>query len=107
MTTVPVTAPPQAIETEADPPTLRAMIAKTAAAWEVVGQAAPYHSVLTCDEYRPERFAENEISFFESGKEDLALILALLHRVGLRAGSFRRCAEFGCGVGRVTAQLAA
>jgi SAM-dependent methyltransferase len=83
------------------------MIAKTAAAWEAAGEAAPYHSVLTTDEYIPERFAENEISFFESGKDDLALILALLHRIGRPADGFRCCVEFGCGVGRVTARLAA
>ena len=65
--TVPLTAPPQAIEIAADPAALRAMVAKTAAAWETVGETAPYHSVLTLDEYRPERFAENESSFFESG----------------------------------------
>jgi 2-polyprenyl-3-methyl-5-hydroxy-6-metoxy-1,4-benzoquinol methylase len=83
------------------------MVAKTAAAWETVGETAPYHSVLTFDEYRPERFAENEVSFFEGGKHDLALILALLHRIGRPAQDFYRCLEFGCGVGRVTAQLAA
>jgi SAM-dependent methyltransferase len=105
--TVPLTAPPQAIETAADPAALRAMVAKTAAAWETVGETAPYHSVLTSDEYRPERFAENEVTFFESGKHDLALILALLRRIGRSAESFYRCLEFGCGVGRVTAQLAA
>ena len=105
--TVPLTAPPQAIEIAADPAALRAMVAKTAATWETVGETAPYHSVLTLDEYRPERFAENESSFFESGKHDLALILALLDRIGRSAESFCRCLEFGCGVGRVTAQLAA
>jgi SAM-dependent methyltransferase len=105
--TVSLFAPPQVIETAADPAVLRAMVAKTAAAWEAVGDTAPYHSVLTTDNYRPERFAENEISFFESGKHDLALILALLHRIGRPAEGFCRCLEFGCGVGRVTAQLAA
>jgi SAM-dependent methyltransferase len=105
--TVPLTAPPQAIEIVADAAALRAMAAKTAAAWEIVGEAAPYHSVLTSDEYKPERFAENEISFFQSGKDDIALILALLQRIGRPAEGFCRCLEFGCGVGRVTAQLAA
>jgi SAM-dependent methyltransferase len=105
--TVSLFAPPQVIETTADPAALRAMVAKTAAAWEAVGETAPYHSVLTSDEYRPERFVENEISFFESGKQDLALIFALLHRIGRPSEGFYRCLEFGCGVGRVTAQLAA
>jgi len=83
------------------------MVAKTAATWENEGDTAPYHSVLTFDEYRPERFAENEVFFFESRKQDLELILALLHRIGRSPEDFYRCVEFGCGVGRVTAQLAA
>lgn len=104
---VPLTAPPQAIETTADPAALRAMIAKTAAAWEAVGETAPHDSVLTCEEYRPERFAENEISFFESAREDLGLLSGLLRRIGRSPEGFACCLEFGCGVGRVTAQLAA
>lgn len=95
---VPLTAAPQAIEIAADSAALRAMVTKTAAAWETVGETAPYHSILTSDEYRPERFAENGISFFETGNHDLALILALLHCIGRPAEGFRRCLEFGCGV---------
>ena len=95
------------IETAAEPAALRAMIAKTAATWEANGETAPYHSVLTTDEFRPERFAENELSFFASGKDDVALLLAVLQRIGRHTESFSRCLEFGCGVGRVTAPLAA
>jgi SAM-dependent methyltransferase len=104
---VPLIAPPQAIETAADSATLRAIIAKTAAAWKASGETAPHYSVLTHEEYRPDRLAENERSFFESGKLDLNLLLALLRRIGRPAEGFRCCLEFGCGVGRVTAQLAA
>jgi SAM-dependent methyltransferase len=100
-------APRQAIETAASPMTLRAIAAKTAAYWEAVGESAPHQSVLTYDSYSPDQFAENETSFFESGKGDRDLILALLRRVGRPVGDFRRCLEYGCGVGRVTAQLAA
>jgi SAM-dependent methyltransferase len=101
-----LTAPAQAIETNADPSTLRAMIAKIAAAWEVAGETVPYFSVLSYDAYRPERFAENECSFFESGKIQLDQLLALLRRIGRPPEVFNRCLEYGCGVGRVTAQLA-
>lgn len=104
---VPVDAPPQAIETTAEPDALRAMAAKTATAWQVAGETAPFYSVLSMDEYHPERFAANAVSFFDSGKQDWALILAVLERIGRPAASFARCLEFGCGVGRVTAQLAA
>jgi len=100
-------APPQAIETAADPATLRAIIAKTAVAWEAIGETEPHYSVLSHEEYKPDRLAENKNSFFETGKHDLDLVLAVLRRIGRPAEDFRRCLEFGCGVGRVTAQLAA
>lgn len=105
--TVSLGAPPQAIETATDPATLRAIIAKTAAYWQGIGETAPHWSVLTYDQYKPDRFVKNETSFFESGKHDLDLLLALLSRIGQPAKRFRRCLEFGCGVGRVTVQLAA
>lgn len=104
--TVSMTAPPQEIEWTADRVAMRAMITKIAAAWEAYGAVAPYHSVLSSDEYVPERFDENRISFFGSAKDDLELILGLLCRIGRSPSDFTRCLEFGCGVGRVTAQLA-
>jgi SAM-dependent methyltransferase len=104
---VPLAAPPQAIETTADPTALRAMIAKMEVIWKTTGEIEPHYSVLSLDEYRPRSFAEHESRFFESGKDDLDLLLAVLRRIGRPAKSFNRCLEFGCGVGRVTAYLAA
>jgi|SRR6516162_2201983 SAM-dependent methyltransferase len=104
---VPLVAPTQAIETTADPAALRAMIAKMGVVWKTNGEIEPHYSVLSLDEYRPDRFAENESRFFESGKDDLDLLLAVLRRIGRPVESFNRCLEFGCGVGRVTAYLAA
>jgi hypothetical protein len=46
MAAVPITAPPQAIETGADRMALRAFV-KTTTAGEAFGAAAPCHSVLT------------------------------------------------------------
>jgi len=100
-------APPLAIETATDQATLRAIIAKVAGAWEGIGETAPHYSVYTCECYRPDQFAANDRAFFESGKGDLDLLLAVLRRIGRPAEGFNRCLEFGCGVGRVTAQLAA
>jgi SAM-dependent methyltransferase len=104
---MPLMAPPQAIETEADSTALRAIIAKTAAAWEALGETAPHFSVLSQERFKPEWFAENERLFFESGKSDLALLFALLRRIGRPPESLGCCLEYGCGVGRVTAHLAA
>jgi SAM-dependent methyltransferase len=90
-----------------DPTILRTIVAKTAGFWKTVGETAPHESVLTYACYKPDRFAENEVTFFESGKFDLELLLAFLRRIGRPPEEFRRCVEFGCGVGRVTAPLAA
>jgi SAM-dependent methyltransferase len=99
--------PPQDIETETDAATLKAIVAKTAAYWSEIGKKAPHWSVITSDQFKPSNLVENEGSFFESGAGDRDLILALLRRIGRSAPEFRRCVEYGCGVGRVTAHLAA
>jgi SAM-dependent methyltransferase len=104
---VPLGSRAQAIETVTDMTTLRAIVAETAACWDSVGKTAPHESVLAYDEYKPDRFPENEAAFFETGKGDLAMLLGILNRIGRPVEDFCRCVEFGCGVGRVTPQLAA
>ena len=68
------------------------------------------HRIIRCSLAKnidPSDLPRTKFSFFESGKQDLALILALLDRIGRSAKDFYCCLEFGCGVGRVTVQLAA
>jgi len=103
---VPLTAPPPEVETVADPEALNAIIAKTGEAWAALGMVAPHHSVLSAEQYRPGRLAENESAFWESGRGDLDLVISVLRRIDRSPYDFRRCVEYGCGVGRVTAQLA-
>lgn len=104
---VPLQSQAQAIETVTDMTTLQALSARTAASWEAVGKTAPHESVLAYDDYKPDRFPKNEAAFFETGKGDLAMLLAILNRIGRPVKDFSRCVEFGCGVGRVTPHLAA
>jgi SAM-dependent methyltransferase len=103
---VPVAAPPLEAETQTSPEILRAIIAKTAVYWEKIGKTAPHFSVLSRPCYGPDRIAETEAHFFETGKSDVELLLGLLRRVGLFPAHFRTCLEFGCGIGRVTPHLA-
>jgi trans-aconitate methyltransferase len=103
---VPLTAPPRPVETVADAAALRAILAKLALVWEEAGKQAPHFSVASYDKFRPERLAETEPEFFESGKDDRDLVLGVLRRIGRPPESFRCCLEYGCGIGRVTAHLA-
>lgn len=104
---VPLQIPALTIETAASQEVLRAIVAKAAHLWEDLGRTMPHQSVLWLPEYTPDRIAETEEHFYETGKQDLNLVLALLHRVGSGPERFHRCLEFGCGVGRVTPHLAA
>ena len=104
--TLPLDAPPLSIETETDPATLAAVVAETSRYWEAIGETAPHWSVITAEEFGPEHIAENETRFFQSAEVDRRLLLALLARIGRSPDQFRTLVEFGCGVGRMTAQFA-
>ena len=103
---LPLDAPALPIETDTDPATLAKVVAHTARFWEAIGETAPHWSVITSDEFRPERVAANEVQFFRSAEVDRDLLLALLRRIDRAPGTFRKLVEFGCGVGRLTTHLA-
>ena len=100
-------SPAEDVQTAADEDELRAMVAKTGEYWASVGRTAPHWSVLTEEKYAPESLSENEDAFFDSGAADRDLLLCLLRRIGRAPADFRRCVEYGCGVGRDTLPLAA
>lgn len=104
--TLPLDVPPLPIQLTADAATMAALVRFTGTYWEEVGRTAPHWSVLTEPEYRPESIGANEAAFFDSGKSDAGLLLALLRRIGRSPAEFRCCAEYGCGVGRITTHLA-
>ena len=56
--------------------------------------------------FGPDHIAENEARFFASAEVDRRLLVGLLARIGRRPDQFRKLVEFGCGVGRMTAQFA-
>src|SRR3990172_1189164 len=75
--------------------------------WEKLGSDEPYWSVCTINgKYVKKKFTkENEIEFYNSGKN----VIEALHKICKKAGiQYEKgsCLEYGCGVGRVTLQLA-
>ncbi len=103
---LPLDAPPLEVETTADRATLTQLVGFTGRYWEEIGRTAPHWSVLTDPNYKPEAIAQHEAAFFETGRGDAELLLALLRRIGRAPEEFACCAEYGCGVGRITTHLA-
>jgi ubiquinone/menaquinone biosynthesis C-methylase UbiE len=74
--------------------------------WEELAEKAPYYSVISAEQFKPENLsAEGLSSFFQSGRDHLERIMQL---VGELCPDFqpRVAVDFGCGVGRVTIPLA-
>jgi SAM-dependent methyltransferase len=104
--TLPLIAAPLEVEHSTDPETLTRVVALTGRYWARIGEEAPHWSVLTADEFRPDRIAETEAAFYETGRGDLDILTRLLRRIGRDPAGFRCVAEYGCGVGRLTTHLA-
>jgi len=99
-------APSNTVETEADPATLRLMAERTGAYWNRAGESAPHWSVLTEERFLPHNIAANLEAFYASGAWDAQVLDATLARIGRKPDQFRHCVDYGCGVGRVTLQMA-
>jgi SAM-dependent methyltransferase len=103
---VPLSAPPIAIEWEADAATMDQLIAHVRDAWTELGRSAPHWSVLSAEDFLPEHISQHEHAFYDSGATEVETLRASLARLGFDLDQFRCCYEYGCGVGRVTLHLA-
>lgn len=88
------------------PDQLRAMFDRIAMAWRQFGETEPHWSVLTNEDFRQDRLADNIDRFYASGSDDVETHLNMLRRAGLPV-SFAKAMDFGCGVGRLSLALAA
>ncbi len=105
-TPLPLAPAPLDVQVEAASEVIAAMLARTGAVWARLGQEAPHWSVLTQDQFRPERIAETRAAFYATGERDRALVRDMLARHGLSPAALPRVVEYGCGVGRATIALA-
>ena len=65
----PVLTPPLKVDTSADADALRQLWQSVRLTWESLGDERPFHSVLTEQQYLPDRIGETEAQFWESGRE--------------------------------------
>jgi len=74
--------------------------------WERLGDEKPYWSVLTNEDYINKNLdQEKEIKFFKTGKQAMNILHYICEANDVEIKK-ERCLDYGCGVGRVSFQLA-
>jgi 2-polyprenyl-3-methyl-5-hydroxy-6-metoxy-1,4-benzoquinol methylase len=100
-------APPMSVETTCDPALLQALWDHVSATWSNLGSTEPYWSVLTEERFRMKTLDPvQRAAFHETGEGEVHRLNAWARRNAVTLPTSGVCAEFGCGVGRVTRALA-
>lgn len=103
----PLDWPPILVEIDASDAQLSKMMEHIEANWHNLGLSDPHWSVLVDEAFRVENIAHEEARFYESGKQDVDRLERTAERCGKSLSGLKHCFELGCGVGRMTAWLAA
>jgi hypothetical protein len=98
---LPVFTPPLKVDTSADADALRQLWQNVRLTWESLGDERPFHSVLTEQQYLPDRIGETEAQFWESGRAEAEQLAHYLGSIGFASSKDLTVIEYGCGVGRV------
>jgi SAM-dependent methyltransferase len=97
-------APPMAMDADWDGRDRQEMWDHIASVWSRYGEAEPHWSVITDERFRATEIEANKAAFHQSAERDLDRLNAWLNRNNITVDGV--CAEYGCGVGRVTGALA-
>jgi SAM-dependent methyltransferase len=104
---LPIFTPPLHVDTSADADALHQLWQNVRLAWESLGNKRPFYSVLTNERYLPDRIAQSEPQFWESGRAEVEQLAGYLRSIGIASCKDLTVVDYGCGVGRVTVPLAA
>jgi 2-polyprenyl-3-methyl-5-hydroxy-6-metoxy-1,4-benzoquinol methylase len=99
-------AGPASVDVEISAEHFKTLLRHIKQAWQDMGEKRPHWSVLTAPEFQPDRIQENLSAFYESGMQSWLALERAASRSGRELRSDWTAFELGCGVGRVTAQLA-
>jgi SAM-dependent methyltransferase len=98
--------PPQFVQCGVDDDVRAGLFARVQKSWHALGEEQPHWSVVTSDDFRPDRIGETHEEFYATGGRNVATLLRTLARNGIDASRLGRVMDFGCGVGRLTLALA-
>jgi SAM-dependent methyltransferase len=99
--------PPLSVDLEPDPSVLPDILQRVEQCWRSLGETEPFWSVASCDQFKSTAFMAHATEFYETGRRDIDRLLSWLVRNHVDPATISSCSEYGCGVGRVTAWLAA
>ena len=97
--------PAQEIEVVTHQDALQKLVDQTRNTWTQLGEQSAHWSVLTWPEFLGSEIDEDR--FFNTGKDDFSVLGRFFERSGLSIPFDQNVLELGCGVGRVTRELAA
>jgi len=95
-----------AIEVAASEAELARLIARVERTWTALGAMDPHWSVITQEQYRADTIGQTAEAFYATGAATVARLRAALRRQGVELGKVGRVIDFGCGVGRLSSELA-
>jgi SAM-dependent methyltransferase len=101
----PLNLPPLEIETVAPESVLKKMIARVESTFRDLGETEPHWSILPYEKFKAENIAKHEEEFYGSGWGKVVNFRTTAKRCGIELGSYKRCLELGCGLGRSTRWL--
>lgn len=102
---LPLELPPSTVEWDAPQTTMDKLLNHVMRTWTALGHDKPHWSVLSSEQFMPDKIEENRRNFYASGNNDVQRIVSALQRHGRSPDQFHRVVEYGCGVGRVTPHL--
>ena len=94
------------IDIDATPYELGQCSAKIKGTWEHLGGEKAHFSVLTDDSFLPQNLHGSIDAFWASGESETSQAVRALSQFGVSQLEQKVCVEYGCGVGRVTVNLA-
>jgi SAM-dependent methyltransferase len=101
-------APPISVQSHPSSTTVDQLWQRIRRSWQEFGETDPYWSVLSDKRWRKEKMSDEAAleAFYATALDDIERFDVWLARNGVVANPDGICAEYGCGVGRVTAGLA-
>ncbi|CDZ77159.1 biotin biosynthesis protein BioC [Legionella massiliensis] len=103
---LPLNLPINDIEIKVTAETLQECLEKIKQTWSAFGQERPFWSVITSSDFLPENIDKKAELFWQSGKTEWQVIKTIAERHNFAITPSLTAVEFGCGVGRVTTEMA-